>query len=54
MHLGHIHDCGTTAAVPKSAAMAALLGRPYIYEIGALPKSEVQNVTRSAPWRLRY
>lgn len=38
MHLGHMHDCGTTAAVPKSAAMAALLGRPYIYEIGALPK----------------
>ena len=23
---------------PKSAAMAALLGRPYIYEIGALPR----------------
>ena len=37
MHLSHMHDCGTTAAVPKSAAMAALLGRPYIYEIGALP-----------------
>ena len=38
MHLSHMHDCGTTAAVPKSAAMAALLGRPYMYEIGALPK----------------
>ena len=48
MHLSHMHDCGTTAAVPKSAAMAALLGRPYIYEIGALPENFIgRAVTRN-------
>ena len=43
MHLGHMHDCGTTAAMPKSAAMAALLGRPYIYEKGAQKNLRLSN-----------